>query len=133
MNILGLKVLDEIIAGLPTNSAQRLELEKLRLKSANDDARIKELEAKLAVLEPQHGMDVETVKVLKVFFQEDRDLSAEEVAGITEIQKSVVSYHIDELKKRKFVMLSRPITSFSPAKYIIYTDGRAFVIKHKLA
>ena len=133
ITIPGLKVLDEIIAGLPTNSAQRLELAKLRSEIEVKDGKIKELEAKLAALEPKHGMDTDTVRVLKVFFEEDRDLSAEEISAILDMKKSVVSYHIDELRRMKFAMPSRAITSHSPATYVIYPEGRAFLIKHKIA
>jgi Fic family protein len=127
------RLIEDIIAGLPTNSRQAIQLRELAAKIEVLQREKEELKAKLAELEPKHGMDIETVKILKVFFDEARDLSAEEVAGIADIQKSKVSYHIDELRKLKFVMPSRAITSHSPATYAIYPDGRAFVIKHKLA
>ncbi len=133
ITIPGLKVLDEIITGLPTNSAQRLELAKLRAEIELKDKKIQELETKLATLEPEHGLGVDTVKVLKVLFEQDRDLSVDQIAGYLDMQRGVVSYHIDELRQRKFVMPSRAITSHSPGTYIIYPPGRAFIIEHILA
>lgn len=107
INIPGLKVLDEIIAGLPTNSAQRLELEKLRLKSANDDARIKELEAKLAALKPKSEVAAEAAQVLKYFADCGHELSADRIASLMNIKIGKVIHHFGSLRKFGFIQQSR--------------------------
>lgn len=48
MNIPGLKVLDEVLAGLPTNSAQRLEIGRLKEQIAALQKENEELKQKLA-------------------------------------------------------------------------------------
>lgn len=122
------KIIDEMIAGLPTNSAQRLELEKLRLKSANDDARIKELEAKLAALQPAHGVEADAAKILKAFFDHGDVLTAEQIAERFGMKVNVVQYHFDKLAARKFL---RCATIYGG--YDIEPAGREFIVQNGMA
>jgi hypothetical protein len=130
MIIPGLKVLDEIIAGLPTNSAQRLELEKLRLKSANDDARIKALEAQIKALIPQSGIDVEAAQVLQQFAAQGRELNAHQIADSTGIALGKVIHHLGSLRVFGFVQQSRGKMDDSEPPHRITTEGSSFLVEH---
>ena len=129
----GARLIEEIIAGLPTNSRQAIQLRELAAQIEALKKENEELRAKVVASESQHGLEIDTIKILKLFFERAEDISAEEASGLSGIKKSVVDYHIDELRKSKFLRPSRAISSFSPGTYKITPDGRAFVIKNKLA
>ena len=131
MTIPGLKVLDEIIAGLPTNSAQRLELTKLRSEAANDKARIKELEAELAALKPQEGIPVEAVQILKMFFDRARAFLATDIEAMTGMKKSVVDYHLGILRKSGLLKVGMSLDG--PQSYLITDKGREFIVRNGMA
>ena len=128
MPIPGLKVLDEMIAGLPTNSAQRLELAKLRSEIEVKDRKIAELEAKLADLEPKRGVEVDAAKVLKIFFEQDDRLTTEQIAECLVLKKSVVQYHFDKLSEMGFIRCTSVWGG-----YDLQPAGREFVVKNGLA
>jgi hypothetical protein len=128
----GLKVLDDIIAGLPTNSAQRLELAKLRGEIETRDRIVSELRAKLEVFERNDAIDAETVRVLKLFFDERREISSEEISLIFDMKSSVADFHIDDLGRRGLIVQNRD-TKFHLPAFVITADGRAFIFKHRMA
>lgn len=133
MTIPGLKVLDEIIAGLPTNSAQRLELAKLRAEVELKDRKIAELESQIANLKPEHGLQVDTIKVLKLFFEAGRELSPRQVSQHLQMSQSIIDYHFDTLIEAQFIRQTK--AAFMDAKsggYSIEPKGRSFVIKNGL-
>ena len=127
------RTIEELIASFPTNSQQAIKLRELGEKITVLEKENKELKKQLAVLLPKHGMDVDTGKVLKVFFDQAEEMSAADVASILGIQKRVVDFHIDKLRQLKFMMQSRAITNHSPGLFSIYPAGRAFVVENKLA
>lgn len=127
MNIPGLKVLDEIIAGLPTNSAQRLELSKLRSELALKERKIAELEAKLAEFKPPSGVEPDAVKILKFFFEHSTTLVAESFADELGMKKGLVEYHFDKLRSLGFI---RCTTVYGG--HDIMPPGREFLVKNGL-
>ncbi len=87
----------------------------------------------MEAFERNDGIDVDTVRVLKMFFDERRDISSEEVAFILDMKSSVADFHIDDLRKRKFILQSRAIMHGSRSTFAISPEGRAFVVKHRMA
>ena len=123
-----MNILEEIIAGLPTNSRQRLELEKFRLKSAADDAKIKALEAQLAAFQPVSGVKPEAIKILRILFQRNDLIDLPEIALLFEGYESEAKYHLEKLSEIDFV---RDVTGAD--RYELRPKGREFVIKNGLA
>jgi hypothetical protein len=127
MPIPGFKLLDEIIAGLPTNSAQRLELAKLRADLEAKDRRIAELEAQLAQFAPKPEIDPDAARILRVFVEQDDRLTADQVGQHLSLKKSIAQYHFDELSKRGFIQCTS-----TWGGYDVRPAGREYAVKHGL-
>ncbi len=130
MPIPGLKVIDDILRGLPDNARLRAEIEKLVARVQSLEKENEDLKKEVETLRPKLGLDVETVKVLQIFFASPHELSRDEVASLAGLARGVADYHLDELRKLKFVMQSH---AGEVARFSIYPKGREFIMKNKLA
>jgi hypothetical protein len=129
----GLKVLDEILAGLPTNSQQRKEIDALKRQVADLISENIQLKANLAELSPKSDMAVETAKILQYFFREDRPLSAEKIASVFQMITGVAKYHVESLHKRDLLQYGPIAMNNEPLKFEITEAGRAYIVEHGLA
>lgn len=123
-----------MIAGLPTNSQQRLEIGKLKEQIAALERENQELKSRLTLAVPTSDMPVDTAKMLQHFFKNDRPFTAEHIARIFGMETNVAKYHIDLLLKKHFIWHhERVIVDNSPGSYVIHSKGRAYVIEHGMA
>ena len=127
-NIPGARVIEDIIAALPTNSRLSIQVRELgeqmdALKKENEH-----LKAELAALQPASGVEADTAKILKAFFEHGDSLTAEELAQQFQMKMGVVQYHFDKLAKRGFL---RQVTVYGG--YDILPAGRDFIVKNGMA
>jgi hypothetical protein len=124
------KIIDEMIAGLPTNSAQRLELEKLRLKSANDDALIKQLKSQIEKLTPSTGVDAEAAQVLLSLAKGGGELSCYEISDRSGIRLERVKRHLGYLRNLHFARWAKAKMSEYDPPHSITDAGNDFLYKN---
>lgn len=127
----GVKVLDEIIAGLPTNSQQRLEIAKLKEQIAVLQNENEELKAQAQSHQPKPELSADAVRILGYFFDEARPFSSDEIAVQFQLQASMAQHHLDTLHRKKkyigiYVGRSLPFGN-PPLRYEIIDGGRAFI------
>ena len=133
IQIPGARLLEEIIAGLPTNSRQAIQLRVLAAQISALTKENQELKAQLAALQPQHGLAAEAVKILKLFFDSGSELSPQQVAYHLNMKQGVVDHYFDILYESDFIIQSRIGVMDDPGGYSLQPKGRAFVVKHGLA
>ncbi len=111
--VIGLSLIDKVLAGLPDNARLRADGEKLRTQVAEleqENARLKsentELKARLVALEKETEENPEQFRVLQLFFQRD-ELTSEQVSQELGIDVANTNYHIGELRQRELVLPSR--------------------------
>jgi len=131
MPIPGLKVLDEIIAGLPTNSRQRLEITELKDQIAVLQQENEQLKAQTRRNEAKPDMSADAVRILGHFFDEARPFTADQIAERFELQPSMAQHHLDTLhRKKKYIGIyiggGLPMRN-SLLRYEIMEGGRAFI------
>src|SRR5579862_8369407 len=96
----GVKIIDDILKGLPENARLREQLGELRSQVQVLQSEIEKRDAALAVaraeierLKPKiEGMDADTSKVLSLFFDAGRDLTIGDVARHLGIHISVAEF-----------------------------------------
>lgn len=132
---LGKDVIDLLNAKLAllAEQAKTLEAENGTLKAENAN-----LKAQLQHLQPKpSGLEDDTVKILKLFFDRAEDLNAPFIAQQFQMKPSVVDYHIDLLLQKRFIRQSRvgfdTYEGSSPSWFEIGSDGRAFIVKNGMA
>jgi hypothetical protein len=129
MTIPGLKTLDEMIAGLPVNSAQRLEITKLKEQIVALEQENNGLRDKLGKLTPKSDMAVDSVKILKLFFDSSRSLTPPQIAAKFEMKPNVAMYHMDTLIDKELIEPeSIVIMNDAPRPYVITKEGRGYII-----
>ena len=97
MPIPGLKVLDEILAGLPTNSAQRIEIGKLKEQIAALEKENAELKEELAIYVPKSNLSPDALKILQFLFNETTEYTAEWLAHEFGWELGNTKYHCEKL------------------------------------
>jgi hypothetical protein len=129
----GARLLEEILAGLPTNSRQAIQLREFAtqmeaLRKEND-----ELKAQISALHPKHEMLADTAKVLKLFFDADRKFSSKQTAAKFEMTESMAKYHLGVLEEKHFILSDMVVYADSPVYYAITQEGRDFIVKRGMA
>ena len=75
-----------------------------------------------------------TEEILKVFFDEAKELDVDHFTSVLSVQPSVVSYHFDILRKNKMIVQTRAGAQImgitSPPGFSITSKGREYVIKN---
>ena len=107
-----------------------LEGQNARLKEENEKLKIQ-----LKCLEPQgEEISQDTVGILKIFFEQDGDVSTGEITAAVKWKQSVVDYHIDVLLKKRFIRETtigmRTAFGASETKFGLTTLGRRYVIQY---
>ena len=130
----GLKVLDEILAGLPTNSAQRLEIAKLKEQITILQAKDEKLEKENALHTSKQNMSIDTLKILQFLFVHDRSFSAEEIGETFELEIGVAKYHCDTLRSKRLVVFRTGgfVNHNRPIEFEISPAGRAYLVESGL-
>ena len=111
------------------------ENEKLRADSATTDEQIRALSQKLFPADP--GRLNETQELILTVLARQEELPEQQVAQMVNVGLQVASYHLEELRRKKFVSASHiagsdwsndaPRTDWS-----LHHAGREYLIKHGL-
>ena len=134
--IRGLKVIDDILKGLPENARLRAELEQKDALIAKLQAALSDAQAEIQRLQPdRQDMSADTSKVLRLFFETGRDLSIPQVAQQFGFQASVAEFHFDILRQQSFIRQTRAgmhtYGGSSPPLFGLTSEGRAYVMQHR--
>ena len=135
----GVKIIDDILKGLPDNARLRSEVAKLAAEIEQRDITIQKLQAELQEAHTQierlkpkrQDMDADTLKVLHLFFDAGRELSMGQVASQLGFQISVAEYHFDELTKRRFVGQSGVGYDSQSCRFELLPEGRKYIMTHR--
>lgn len=136
ISISGMKVLDEITAGLPANSAQRRAVAELKAEIENLQAKTVKLEQQLAAQNLKPDLTAEAVRILQGLVSADglpltADVFAE--AAVSEINNS--KNHFAGLLELGFVQIYEraPMAGRNrPEEFVITDKGRAYLLEKGL-
>jgi hypothetical protein len=131
MPIPGLRVLDEVIAGLPTNSRLRLDIAELKEQITVLQNENEKLKAEAQSRQPKPELSADAVKILGFFFDQDSHFTADQIASEFQLESSMAKHHLGTLQKKKFVgyYYGGSISMRNaPHRYEIMEDGRAFIV-----
>lgn len=121
------EMIEKGIAALPTNAAQSLKIRELTKQLALVEKKNAKLEAEIATLKPVSRVAVEAGKILQQFVEHGRDLSADQIAGLTEIRKGIVIHHLTTLRALGFIRQSRGRIDEREPPYRITPKGSSFL------
>ena len=107
------------------------ELELAKSENTNLKAENSDLKKKLGALEPQEGIPVEAVQILKIFFDRARAFLATDIEAMTGMKKSVVDYHFGILRKSGLLKVGMSLDG--PQPYFITDKGREFIVRNGMA
>jgi hypothetical protein len=113
-----------------TGQIMAMESEYANLKAENEKLKIQ-----IKCLQPQsEEIGPDTVKILKFFFEQAHDVSANEISAVFKWKPGVVEYHIDVLLKKRFIRestigMQTPFGA-SESKFGLTTLGRRYVIQY---
>jgi hypothetical protein len=106
-------------------SQRVMELEKL----------VADRDAKIGSLQPSPYLDPFAFDILKFFFDQSRDLSADDAAAQFSLPIGVAQFHTDSLLERRFIQqtIIGVSTEFGeqPAMFAITSAGRKYVMQHR--
>lgn len=107
INIPGARLFEEIIAALPTNSRQAIQLrefgEQIEALRKENEA----LKARLAGMESSPPkLDADALKILKLFFEHSTTLVADTIVDELKMKPGMVQYHFDRLREMKLIRQS---------------------------
>ena len=125
-----LSLLAEQVAALEAENTT-LRKENRSLKTENDDLKARLPDARLQGEE----LSRKTEAILKAAFDRPGEFSVQNIASHFRMSQSVVEYHLDELRKRKFIktygtgFMGTGFMGSTPT-YIITPAGRQYVVKN---
>lgn len=126
----GAKLIEQGLAALPSQARLEVENRELRSKLSGAEKMIAELEAKVASLQPPKGIDAEAGLVLKKFAEHGPELSADQVAHITGVNRARVIHHFGSLRQLGFIRQSRARMSSTEPPHRITHEGSSFLMEH---
>lgn len=136
MTIPGLKVLDELILGIPLNAQQRREIAHLREQIEALQRENEELRRKNSLNAPKPALSAESLKILLFLFQHPSDmLVAEELGHTFGLQTGIAKYHCGKLMSQGYISDSwRPMGDGTYESEFKITDaGIAYLVENGLA
>jgi hypothetical protein len=111
------------------------EVSALRLRVRELDQLVADRDARIAELEPKGDrLDDQTFQILKFFFDQARDLSAQDIASQFGLSRGVAEFHKDSLAEKGFLHIT--VIGFEsdfgaqPAMFAITSEGRKYVMQH---
>jgi regulator of replication initiation timing len=111
---------------LLTEQIAALEKENTTLRNENHN-----LKTRLPNARPKNEeLSPKTEDILKAVFDRAGEFSVQYIARLFRMQPSVVYYHLDVLKKRKFIKTHGIGFMGSTPTYIITPAGREYVVKN---
>ena len=120
-----LSLLTEQVAALEKENTT-LKNENRNLKTENDN-----LKTRLPNARPKsEALSPKTEDILKAVFDREGEFSVQYIARLFRMQPSVVDYHLDVLKKRKFLKTHGIGFMGSTPTYIITPAGREYVVEN---
>ena len=134
----GVKLIDDILRGLPENARLREQLGELRAQIEVLQTENEQLKTKLDQLAPKADqLDPKAFDILNLFFDAARDLSTEDAASHFRLHQSVAEFHTDALLERRFIQQTvMGMTSdfgTQPSMFAITPTGRKYVMQHNVA
>lgn len=79
-------------------------------------------------------LDEITEKILRIFFDEAKELDVEYLSSVLSLKHSLVDYHLDVLRQGKLIIPTRAKTKVmgitSPPGFSITPKGREYIIKN---
>lgn len=132
MPIPGLKVLDELILGIPLNAQQRREIEELKKRIVALEKENEDLKGQLGQNAPKPDMAVDAVKILQYLFKQERGHSAQDFGQMFGLELGMAKYHVDVLLKKKLVNFQTVMMGQGPMTYKITSAGRAYIVENGL-
>jgi regulator of replication initiation timing len=111
---------------LLTEQVAALEKENRNLKTENDNLR-----TQLQNTRPKsEELSQKTEDILKAFFNRADEFSLQDIARLFHMQQSVADYHLDVLRKLKFIKSHGIGFMGSTPTYIMTPAGREYVVKN---
>lgn len=127
----GVKLIDDILKGLPENARLREQLGELRLQVQSLQSENERLKAQLEALKTKvDDLKEDTVKVLRVFFNAGRNLSLEHVAQQLQLQPSVTEFHFGVLMKRRLLRQTRVGFGGGSGAFGLTHEGLKYAMEH---
>lgn len=127
----GLKLIDDVLKGLPENARLRDQLGELRAQIQVLQNENEELKAKVDQLTPKpDALPPKASEILQFFFSEAREMSTYEVASSTSLAEGVCEAHCDNLRKRGFIRQCRLGGRGRAPMSRITAEGRKYVMNH---
>lgn len=134
MPIPGVKVLDEILLGMPVNALQRAEIAELKEQIATLQQENENLKREKALNAPKPDMAVDAVKILQCLFVNDRGFSAEDIADAFELEIGMAKYHCDVLREKRLIgFRNGPLINRNRSiEFEISPAGRTYLVEKGL-
>jgi len=128
IQIPGARLIEEIIASLPTNSKQAIDLRDLAsqievLKKENED-----LKAQLAKTKKPDEISAQAVKILKILFDDGSVIYLDDLIKRAKLKKGIVIHHLGTLAKLNYIRLGNDMIGIQ--HYRISHDGSTFLMQN---
>lgn len=130
ITIPGLKIIDEILKGLPENARHREARVQLLSEIETLQKENTKLKTELDRLKPRqrHPSD-ETLRVLEFLFDRGYVVPSQ-VAQQFQVQPSVAEFHFDVLLEHRFIQQATPAV-VGEAVYELTSEGRACIMERR--
>jgi len=102
----------------------------LETENANLKQKVANFEQQLAGVRPKGKLHPDAIKILKLLFENDRDLTISQIAGSLGISKQMAEYHHDVLLDLEMVGLQVITLKGSVLTVFLKAKGRAYLVEH---
>jgi DNA-binding Lrp family transcriptional regulator len=135
----GARTIEKILAALPTNASQSIQIQKLaeqlvaaELKLAEQAQKIAELEGAIKRIEDISSLNPDALRILKHMFDHPSRYSANGIHGNVGLSESIVEFHFDRLKVLGLIESETALNryGFENTAVQITSEGRAFIMRH---
>ncbi|MBE0544953.1 MAG: helix-turn-helix domain-containing protein [Verrucomicrobia bacterium] len=128
----GLRIIDDILRGLPENARLRKQLGELRSQMQVLQVENETLKAELKASKPSTDeISEEALRVMQFFFEQGGDLSIEQVARRFNYQRSEAEFHCDFLMENGFVTQTTAGFGDSSGLFGLTSEGRTLAMKNR--
>ena len=135
-SIPGARTIENIIAALPTNVSQSIQIRQLsgqlaaaELKIVQQAQTIAELSVKVKDLEAKRNLSPDSLKILKYIFDHPRGYSSYYLSTQMALSESVIEYHFDCLRRAEFLKNCVDRMGDISQAMEITEVGRAFIVE----
>lgn len=107
------------------------EIATLKTENANLKAKLYDLEQELNRAKPKRDLQDDTIKVLKLFFEND-GLTVSQIAGGLKMSYGMAEYHCGVLEERGMITVPMIRNLGAETPYYITHPGRDYAVKQGL-